>query len=157
LIVIFIYGNYKIFASDNPGGNPGIPSWGLGIGWAFAALALIQIPLWCCVTIYRKQGYSLLDKISDSFRAEPNYGPIDPKIYREWQEYKANKMRERAGIPSPLPQTVHYPHPYNVSHDQIIIASNDKKLKQYIIPNGVENGAKYNYGFSDFPNLGKPV
>ncbi|CAG2112286.1 unnamed protein product, partial [Medioppia subpectinata] len=54
LIVIFIYGNVEIGKAGNQ--KKGIPAWGTGIGWALAAIAMIQIPLWMVITIVKQKG-----------------------------------------------------------------------------------------------------
>lgn len=52
---IFVYGNYQLFAEGGES-DPGIPDWGYGIGWALAAIAIFQIPLWIAITIHRNSG-----------------------------------------------------------------------------------------------------
>lgn len=85
--VIFIYGNVIIF-KDHKGESAQIPLWGTGIGWALAAVALIQIPLWFTIGLARQKGASLREKFRLQFTPKPDYGPIEEKTFREWSQWK---------------------------------------------------------------------
>ncbi|CAG2174720.1 unnamed protein product, partial [Oppiella nova] len=90
LIVIFIYGNIEIGKAGSQ--KPGIPAWGTGIGWALAAIAMIQIPLWIGITIYRQKG-DMKQRVINAFKPSPDWGPINPKIFQEWVTYRNENFR----------------------------------------------------------------
>jgi len=94
LIVIFIYGNVLIFQTHADESTE-IPFWGTGIGWGLAGIALIQIPIWFVIGVFRQKGPSLSQKFIQSFRATNDYGPIDDKIYQDWHQWK---MEQSAGF-----------------------------------------------------------
>ncbi|KAI1284894.1 Sodium- and chloride-dependent glycine transporter 1 [Halotydeus destructor] len=93
--LIFIYGNYQLFVLGGEN-EPGIPDWGYAIGWALAAIAIFQIPLWIGITIAKKSG-NLKQKLVKAFSPASDWGPSDPYYFQEWLKFNAS----RKSVPPP--------------------------------------------------------
>ncbi|KAI1284868.1 Sodium- and chloride-dependent glycine transporter 2 [Halotydeus destructor] len=89
LVLIFVYGNYQLFASGGQN-EPGIPDWGNVVGWTLAAIAIFQIPLWIIITIYKKPG-SFKQKLVNAFSPTSDWGPSDTSHLKEYLNFKASQ------------------------------------------------------------------
>ncbi|XP_046454677.1 sodium-dependent nutrient amino acid transporter 1-like isoform X2 [Daphnia pulex] len=91
LMGIFIYSlaNFRTFVTD----GYVYPASLTGSGWVLAALALIQVPIWAGIAIYKRKG-SLLDRLKASVTPTENWGPQDPKIRSQWILFKQEDYSE---------------------------------------------------------------
>ncbi|XP_054719729.1 sodium-dependent nutrient amino acid transporter 1-like [Uloborus diversus] len=84
LTVIFIFG----VAKEQSSGDSAVPQWATAIGWFLAAFALIQIPLWIIVTVWKDPSEGIRQKIANAFRPAENWGPADPFHNAAWRTLK---------------------------------------------------------------------
>ncbi|RWS10844.1 sodium-dependent nutrient amino acid transporter 1-like protein, partial [Dinothrombium tinctorium] len=94
LLAIFTYGNYQLALNEKQDTDKGIPTWGLVIGWASAALAILKVPFWILLTVLRCPG-NWKQKINRAFKPTPDWAPIDPEIRHQWYIWNLMKNEDQ--------------------------------------------------------------
>ncbi|XP_015916409.2 sodium-dependent nutrient amino acid transporter 1-like [Parasteatoda tepidariorum] len=84
LTVIFLFGVIHT-ETDN---NPSVPQWATILGWILAAFALVQIPLWFIITLYKDSSVGIVQKFINILRPSENWGPSSPIHFAGWKSYK---------------------------------------------------------------------
>lgn len=96
MIVILIY----TCATYEPPKYDGarFPDYAYGIGWFMMALGILPIVWWAGQKIITNKMSSFTESIKTAFRpAEGKWGPINPKIHREWEAFVTEKKFEAQG------------------------------------------------------------
>jgi len=60
----------------------------LASGWILATFALLLIPGMALHAVYTRKAPDWMGKLKESFQPTKDWGPRDPVIRREWEEYK---------------------------------------------------------------------
>ncbi|RWS13774.1 Sodium-dependent nutrient amino acid transporter 1-like protein [Dinothrombium tinctorium] len=84
LIVIFVFGTYTEAVKEKELNIVAV------IGWAFAAFALSQIPIWAIVNVYNNPG-TLMERVKQAISPASDWGPSDPQEFQKWQNRKMLK------------------------------------------------------------------
>lgn len=92
LIVIFIYGNIADKQQTDSS------SWTVTVGWLLAAVALVQIPIWFCLIVYRNPHSGILEKLRHSLQPTSEWGPSDPVKKAEWLAMKTPSLKTKDSI-----------------------------------------------------------
>uniref|UniRef100_A0A182T4N8 Sodium-dependent nutrient amino acid transporter 1 n=1 Tax=Anopheles maculatus TaxID=74869 RepID=A0A182T4N8_9DIPT len=61
------------------------PTIAYDIGWCIFAFGLLQLPIWAAYAVYKQSGKSLNEKIKNSFKPTPAWGPLDPATHYEYK------------------------------------------------------------------------
>ncbi|XP_011144447.1 sodium-dependent nutrient amino acid transporter 1-like [Harpegnathos saltator] len=90
MIVILIYTIATYEAPTYDGLR--FPDYAYGIGWFMFAIGIFPIVWWICQKIIVNRSSSLIESIKAAFRpAKGKWGPNDPKVRREWEDFIARK------------------------------------------------------------------
>ncbi|KAG8190905.1 hypothetical protein JTE90_014386 [Oedothorax gibbosus] len=84
LMIIFVFGIIDAESTN----KSSAPSWSTNVGWLLAGLALIQIPLWFIITIYKDPNKGFSKKLSNALKPADDWGPSDPVDNCEWKAQK---------------------------------------------------------------------
>lgn len=91
LIVIFIY---FVASLENPTYmNLQFPYPVLLAGWAIFVVGMLQIILWAAFIVMNDP--DKLESFKGLFRQNPEWGPKSPRIFKEWMEYKSERLQQR--------------------------------------------------------------
>ncbi|XP_052900292.1 sodium-dependent nutrient amino acid transporter 1-like [Anopheles moucheti] len=63
------------------------PTIAYDIGWCIFAFGLLQLPIWAAYAIYKQSGKTLNEKIKNSFKPTPAWGPLDPTTLYEYKKF----------------------------------------------------------------------
>ncbi|XP_058457070.1 sodium-dependent nutrient amino acid transporter 1-like isoform X2 [Malaya genurostris] len=63
------------------------PSAVYALGWCITAFGLLQLPIWGCYAIFKQEGKTLSEKISNAFRPLPKWGPMEPQLNQEYKKF----------------------------------------------------------------------
>lgn len=102
LMVIFVFGIIDAESKN----DTTVPEWSNAVGWLLAALALVQIPFWFILTVYKDPHITVWKKLLSSLKPAESWGPSDPNLYAEWKSIKnPNQVKN---IPINIESTVSY-------------------------------------------------
>ncbi|XP_049289146.1 sodium-dependent nutrient amino acid transporter 1-like isoform X2 [Anopheles funestus] len=63
------------------------PTIAYDIGWCIFAFGLLQLPIWGAYAVYKQSGKTLNEKIKNSFKPTPAWGPLDPATHYEYKKF----------------------------------------------------------------------
>ncbi|GFX51879.1 uncharacterized protein TNCV_3062971 [Trichonephila clavipes] len=72
--------------------DPSTSQWASNVGWILAAFALIQIPLWFIVEVYRTPHSGIIKKFLNALKPAENWGPSNPLHFNEWKTQKDSRL-----------------------------------------------------------------
>lgn len=68
------------------------PAAATGAGWVLAAIAILQVPLWAAIAIYRQKNCnSFFERIKSSLKETDHWGPKNPAHRLEWKKFQLEK------------------------------------------------------------------
>ncbi|XP_032667885.1 sodium-dependent nutrient amino acid transporter 1-like isoform X2 [Odontomachus brunneus] len=90
MIVILIY---TIATYEPPKyNNSRFPDYAYGVGWFVFSIGMFPIVWWICQKIIENRSSCLIKSVKSAFQpAAGKWGPKDPKLHREWEDFKAQK------------------------------------------------------------------
>ncbi|GFQ82789.1 sodium-dependent nutrient amino acid transporter 1, partial [Trichonephila clavata] len=88
LMVIFVFGIIDAESKADPSAS----QWASNVGWILAAFALIQIPLWFIVEVYRNPHCGIVKKFLNALKPAENWGPRNPLHFNEWKNQKDSRL-----------------------------------------------------------------
>ncbi|KAG7209786.1 hypothetical protein KM043_011404 [Ampulex compressa] len=68
------------------------PTSAYAAGWILLALGIVQLPVWVIITRLQNRDKSVFHIL----KPDVNWGPKDPKKYKEWKAFKESKRMSRA-------------------------------------------------------------
>jgi solute carrier family 6 amino acid transporter-like protein 5/7/9/14 len=77
--------------------DTGYPTIATVFGWLMAATALSAVPISAFLAVRKSTKSTLMEKIIDSTKPTEAWGPRDPKIRLEWNQFRKRKLEERIG------------------------------------------------------------
>lgn len=96
MIIILVYTCFT-YQPPTYDGMP-FPAYAYGIGWALLFLGVSQIAGWILYTLFRNRSSSIKDTFKSSFRPnKEKWGPKDPAIRRNWEEFVFQKKFQSRG------------------------------------------------------------
>ncbi|GIY32746.1 sodium-dependent nutrient amino acid transporter 1 [Caerostris darwini] len=87
LVFIFLFG----LVDSKSKKDLSVPQWTSDVGWFLAIMALIPIPLWFIIEVYKNPHTGIVKKFVNSLKPADNWGPSDPLYNVEWREQKNAK------------------------------------------------------------------
>lgn len=91
LIIIFIY---FVASLENPTYmNIQYPYPVLLAGWAIFIVGMLQIILWAAFIVMNDP--DKMESFKGLFRQNPEWGPKSPRVFKEWMEYKSDRLQQR--------------------------------------------------------------
>ncbi|GIY32744.1 sodium-dependent nutrient amino acid transporter 1 [Caerostris darwini] len=87
LVFIFVFG--IVDAEMNK--DPSVPQWASNVGWFLGISALVQIPLWFFIEVYKSPHAGIVKKFVNALKPADSWGPSDPLYNAEWREQKNAK------------------------------------------------------------------
>ncbi|XP_035230755.1 sodium-dependent nutrient amino acid transporter 1-like isoform X3 [Stegodyphus dumicola] len=94
LTIIFIIGIIDAESTV----DPTLPDWASAMGWFLAALALVQIPLWFIVAVYRDPHIGVIKKVLSALKPAENWGPSDPVHNADWRAMKMAARKDKIPV-----------------------------------------------------------
>ncbi|KAG7209784.1 hypothetical protein KM043_011402 [Ampulex compressa] len=77
--------------------NTNYPYVAYAIGWIMFSVAILLIPLWIIIELYKNRHYLYPQVIKRTFQPSKNWGPKNVEIRRKWQEFKGVRRIAREG------------------------------------------------------------
>ncbi|GIX93028.1 sodium-dependent nutrient amino acid transporter 1 [Caerostris extrusa] len=82
--VIFVFGVVDAESKKDPSAS----QWASNVGWFLAVLALVQIPLWFIIEVYKNPHTGIVKKFVNALKPADTWGPSDPLHNIQWREQK---------------------------------------------------------------------
>ncbi|GBM19304.1 Sodium-dependent nutrient amino acid transporter 1 [Araneus ventricosus] len=88
LMIIFVFGIIDAESKSDPSAS----NWASDVGWVLAALALVQIPMWFIVEVYKNPHSGILKKFVHALKPADTWGPSNPVHNAEWRAQKDSQL-----------------------------------------------------------------
>lgn len=72
------------------------------LGWTISAMGIIQLPIWAVYAVLKAKGQGI-DKISNAFKPQPNWGPQNPELFEQYQKYVSTYEEQQRLLPNAGP------------------------------------------------------
>ncbi|KAK2587414.1 hypothetical protein KPH14_003128 [Odynerus spinipes] len=96
ILVIFIYSmiNLELLTYN----NLLYPDAAYVIGWILFSVAVLQIPLWILIAIFKKRHLPFREMIVQAFQPSKHWGPMNTEVRKKWLEFKEHRRRTKQGV-----------------------------------------------------------